>query len=825
MIKVTDVIRSILYSRWYIPNFVLPFNLSATTLTTTFGQSQLPHGSNSTANKSRKRQEIIFLRDDSALKRNTQGETMANIERHGKSLSAEGKVFKGAPKANSYEDLSVYQGPAPKEQSVSKNKGPPEIQEHEKKSDAYEVVSYKDDTNHATSQSEDETPRIIKVGHHRRHHSNRVHESDDSDIFKGHHRSGLHIVSLNRDDNDENFLGDKDKRLYGSIGSPITPSFRRHKSHLGAQQRQSYYPNDYYPPSVVPVSQDDLTGRPPDEGQSRDEMFPSLRRRDPFTFSPSSQLTQAEELMQPSRPLISKAISVGDRPNTLLLPWYNGRSVSDATVVPMTAQNAFLPSQPQLGAAPIEYSSSPAPAAFNNGLLFQSALQVPLLQTQSVNPSSFDLPQQSAGQFLFNTQQPDVRSLYQLQAQPQVQIPQLQMSQFAQPQPLIIPAQVQMTSDMLSSSPQVSMGPSSRWVDEDGSERSEVLDRQRDRTDDNGSQDDRGEDDSDDDNGGDEGRQEKSSRYHDREDDSPREDEGDEELNQDQDYQSQRSYSRDEEGPSEEEGGDAEEPENEFNQDANGRSFERNDPESDDEESPDSRAPSDDDRDDEDITPQENPFSANRNHQHFDVQAMQRFMATNRGFNFPRLPMAPNLRYQLASHLSAPLPTQREPRPLSNILGNSDLKISQLSPAEAQYFENKAALEPNFAPPISSKDTIPRKSPTFRLGLGNVLIRLNGKPLEDSAQLRSKIINGQIIQGRGKMVKSKGPVRVKLSHTKDARRMKIIDIIAPEKFHVYDTKSMIRRPVNGTNETSKADTKLKSSFSVKALQKAMDNIT
>lgn len=321
------------------------------------------------------------------------------------------------------------------------------------------------------------------------------------------------------------------------------------------------------------------------------------------------------------------------------------------------------------------------------------------------------------------------------------------------------------------------------------------------------------------------GDRKKNSRYHDREDDSPREDEGDEELNQDQDYQSQRSYSRDEEGPSEEEGGDAEEPENEFNQDANGRSFERNDPESDDEESPDSRAPSDDDRDDEDITPQGNPFSANRNHQHFDVQAMQRFMATNRGFNVPRLPMAPNLRYQLASHLSAPLPTQREPRPLSNILGNSDLKISQLSPAEAQYFENKAALEPNFAPPISSKDTIPRKSPTFRLGLGNVLIRLNGKPLEDSSQLRSKIINGQVIQGRGKMVKSKGPVRVKLSHTKDARRMKIIDIIAPEKFHVYDTKSMIRRPVNGTNETSKADTKLKSSFSVKALQKAMDNIT
>lgn len=171
-------------------------------------------------------------------------------------------------------------------------------------------------------------------------------------------------------------------------------------------------------------------------------------------------------------------------------------------------------------------------------------------------------------------------------------------------------------------------------------------------------------------------------------------------------------------------------------------------------------------------------------------------------------------RYQLTSPSSALkehiLPTTQEPRPTPDTLDDSHLKVSQMSQAEAQFLENKATMQPLFAPRIASKDTIPGKNKKLRFGLGNVLIRLNGRPLEDSSQLRSKIINGQIIQGKGKLVKSKGPVRVKLSHTKDSRHLKIIDIIAPKQSHVYDTKSKIRKPTNVLNESNKTDTKMDS---------------
>lgn len=794
-------------------------NVLATTLAkAAIGQVGLSHGSNNTTTKSRKRQEIIFLRDDSSHKRNREGETMANIEKHGKSLSAEGNIFKGAPKVNNYDNSSDYQGPALKEQSASKDKGPPEIQENEKKSDAYEVVSDNDHNNYAASPAEDETPKIIKISRHKGDHVNRIYESDqDSASFTGQHRSGLHIVSEGGDNDDDDELGDKDARLYGSIGSPVPMPIRRHKSHFRARQRHLYYPNDYMPPNVVSVSQDALTGLQ-DEGQSREEIFPIFRRHNPLSFSQLSQLTQPQELMQPFQPLSPKSMSVGERPNMFLLPVYNGRAGSDTAVVPITAQNAFPAAQTQLGATPMEYSSSPTPATFTNGLLMQSALQVPLLQSQSVNPT-FDLPPQTAGQFLFNNQQPDVRSLYQLQPQPQVQIPQDTMSQIVQPQQFIIPAQMQMTSDVLGSARQQVTRLPSRWVDEDGRGRSEVLDGQRDRSNDDGSQDNRSEDNDDDD----EEATHESSRYYDKEDDSRREDEGADELDQTQDYAPERSYSRDDDRSSEEEGEDTEEPEGEPAEDATGRygSLGRNYAATDNEEGPDTSSPEEDDDDDQDIPPQENAFSRQRNTQQYDRHTMQRFLGRNQGFNFhklepPSTPMDAQTfsRYQLTSPSSALkehiLPTTQEPRPTPDTLDDSHLKVSQMSQAEAQFLENKATMQPLFAPRIASKDTIPGKNKKLRFGLGNVLIRLNGRPLEDSSQLRSKIINGQIIQGKGKLVKSKGPVRVKLSHTKDSRHLKIIDIIAPKQSHVYDTKSKIRKPTNVLNESNKTDTKMDS---------------
>lgn len=777
----------------------------------------ISHGSNITNSKSRKRQEIIFLRDDLTHKRNREGETMSNIEKHGKSLSAEGNVFKGIPKAGHYEDSSAYHGPALKEQSVKKENGPPEIQENVKKSDAYEVLS--DDG--LANEEENEGDQMVKVGHPLvKAHASDKHSND----FKGHRRAGLHIVSFHDDeDNSENSLREKDLRLYGSIGSPSSRP-HRYKSHR-YRSHHTFYQNDYIPPNVVSLSQGDLMAPlSRNDAQTREEIFPNFRRRDPLFFSRPSQLTQPEELVQRFQPVSPKSISYGDRPNTLLLPLYDGNAGSNPQIVPMTAQSAFPASPPQFGAAPLEYTSPQPSSIFRSGLLLQSALQVPQIPTQSINPS-YMMASQSDGQIFFNNQQPDVRSLYQLQSQPPMQIPQVPMPQLTQIQQPVIPNEMQMTPELLSSESQQEIRPASRWVDEDGRVRSEVLDRDTDRQDDERPKDDRNEDDDDDE------VRHQSSRYYDRDDDSRAEENDDDRAREDQTSddqpeqqeqleQPEQPYSREEEGPSDEEGEDTEEPEDESTEDATGRAYGTHGPGAEDDQV---TSQDEDDRDDQEMEPQQGRSTPQRNWQQFSPQAMARFMphpVQIPKFFSPVNTMIPTQlnaqtfsRYQLMSPSSAlkehilPKP-QNEPKPPPDN-PHSDFKISQMSTAEAQFYENKAAMEPNFSPPIASKDIIPGKSHRFRFGLRNVLIRLNGKPLEDSSQLRSKIINGQIVQGKGKMIKSKGPVRVRLSHTKDAKHLKIIDILAPKQFHVYDTKSRIRRPTkNILNDANKRNTKI-----------------
>ena len=794
--------------------------LATTLANATVGEVGLPHASNVTS-KSRKRQEIIFLRDDFTHKRNREGETMANIEKHGKSLSAEGNVFKGSPKADNYEDSPAYKGPALQEQSVKKNNGPPEIKENEKKSDAYEVVS---DGSNTDSVSEEgiEGERVVKVGHP----LVRVHAS------KGHHRSGLHIVSLDDDDyhdNHENSLREKDLRLYGSIGPP-SPRSLRHKSHR-SRPRHTFYQNDYIPPNVVSLSQDDFTGPlSRNDAQSREEIFQNFRRRDPFFFSQPSQLSQPEELMQRFQPVSPKSISYGDRPNTLLLPVYDGRADSNPQLVPMTAQSAYPASPPQFGAPPAEYNSPPLTGVFPNRLLLQPALQVPQIQTQSVSPPSYMMPSQLEGQILFNNQQPDVRSLYQLQSQPQMQVPQIPMPQLTQPPQSIIPTDMQMAPELLSSASQREIGPASRWVDEDGRGRSEVLDRDRDVQ-----EDDRPKDYTNDGDDDDEARHQ-SSRYYDRDDDSRADENDDDRAQEDQpsEDQPEQSYSREEEGPSDEEGEEPEEPEDESTEDATSRAYGTTGPGEEDEQGADYQPPDEDDSDDQEMEPQHGSFARQGTKQQFNPRPIPRFMAPGQPIGVSKFPPPPNTvsptqmeaqefsRYQLLSPSSAlkehilPEPKEEPKHPSKS--PHSDLQISQMSTAEAQFYENKAAMEPNFSPPIASKDTIPGKARKFRFGLGNVLIRLNGKPLEDSSQLRSKIINGQIIKGKGKLIKSKGPVRVKLSHTKDAKHLKIIDILAPTQFHVYDTKSKIRRPSKGLlRDANKANTKMSQENNIKRL--------
>lgn len=780
-----------------------------------------PHSSNITSSKSRKRQEIIFLRDDFTHKRNREGETMTNIEKHGKSLSAEGNVFKGIPKAGIYEDSPAYIGPAVTEQSVKKDNGPPEIQENVKKSDAYEVLS--DDG--LASEKENEREAMVKV----EHPFIKAHASDKhSNDFKGHRRAGMHVVSIGDDDDyddeehNENNLREKDLRVYGSIGSPSSRPVR-HKSHRFGSHH-TFYQNDYIPPNVVSLSQDDLTGPlSRNDAQAREKILPNFRRRDPFFFSRPSQISQPEELLQRFQPVSPKSISYGDRPNMLLLPMYDGNTDSNPPLVPMTAQSTFPASSPQFGAAPLEYTSSQPSGIFRSGLLLQSALQVPQIPTQSVIPS-YMMPSQSAGQIFLNNQQPDVRSLYQLQSQPPMQIPQVPMPQLTQLQQPVIPNEMQMTPELLNSESQQEIRPASRWVDEDGRVRSEVLDRDTDREDDERPKDDGNENDDD------EEIRHQSSRYYDRDDDSRADENDDDRAREDQTSddrpeqteqpeQPEQPYTREEYGLSDEEGEDTEEPEDESTEDATSRTYETNGQRAVDEQSPDDE----DDKDDQEMEPQQGNFAPQRNFPRFSPQAMARFMP--RPVQLPKFSahantMIPNQfnfqtfsRYQLMSPSSAlkehilPKP-QNEPKPPPD-KPHSDLQISQMSTAEAQFYENKAAMEPNFSPTIASKDTIPGKSRGLRFGLGNVLIRLNGKPLEDSSQLRSRIINGQIVQGKGKLIKSKGPVRVKLSHTKDRKHLKIIDILAPTKFHVYDTKSKITRPTkNVLNDGNKRNTKI-----------------
>lgn len=780
----------------------------------------MPHDLNSTTAKSRKRQEIIFLRDDSNHKRSREGETLASIEKHGKSLSADGKVFKGTPKANNYDGMDTYQGPALKEQTVSKYTGPPKIQEEEKKSDAYEVVSESRDSKDISSPTENETPRIVKVGrHHRHHHGQRLRTREgDSGRFIGHRRSGLHIVSIDGDNNDDRLLTDRDTRLYGSIGTPASMLVNTQEQH------HSFDSDDNItPPSFEAVTQDEVTSAR-DNGESRDQIFPVFQRHDPQVFTQLSQLTQPEELMQ----LNQKAFPVENRSDMLLLPFYGDQSGSNAAVVPITAQGNFPAPQPQLGRAPEQYAPPTDSVSLSNGRLLQAALQVPFLQAQSINPSFDPIPQFN-GRLVFNSQQPDVRSVYQLQPQPQMQISQLPVPQIPQPQPLIIPTQMEVTPNLLSSGIESYSRPSSRWVDEDGRERSEVLDRRKGISDNDRSQDDRGEDDDEE-----------------NEEDFPQEEEENETSDRSPDYSPERTYSQDDRGSPEDEGEDTEEPEDESREVANGRSLQVNDAVSSDDDDVDNDETADDnndeiadnDNDDQNTSQKGNVFAANRYPQQNSLQSMQRFMTSNHDVGFPRLPMTSTqlrgqfmAKYQMMHPSSDPQgnnwsgPEILGPTPNTPKGKDPKLRISEMSPAEAEFFENKAALEPNFKPPIESKDTIPGKYKKLRHGLQNVLIRLNGKPIEDSSQLRSQIRDGQIVKGKGKLIKSKGPVRVKLSHTKDEKHMKIIDIIAPKQFQVYDTKSEIRRPTNTLNETERTDIKTELSIVNKKLQNALDNIT
>jgi len=88
------------------------------------------------------------------------------------------------------------------------------------------------------------------------------------------------------------------------------------------------------------------------------------------------------------------------------------------------------------------------------------------------------------------------------------------------------------------------------------------------------------------------------------------------------------------------------------------------------------------------------------------------------------------------------------------------------------------------------------------LGDSDIELRVNGKPMTDSIQLRSTIVNGKVSPGKGKTFTSKDPIQIELSHGENKR--KIINIKTKGKYKVLNEKKRFKIPhVGKANETSR----------------------
>ena len=127
--------------------------------------------------------------------------------------------------------------------------------------------------------------------------------------------------------------------------------------------------------------------------------------------------------------------------------------------------------------------------------------------------------------------------------------------------------------------------------------------------------------------------------------------------------------------------------------------------------------------------------------------------------------------------------------------------ISVMSHDDLRYENSKHAIDSGDAPsPINQADVYVRhkimnpnimgtkRSKTPSLEQDNIELKVNGKPLAETASLRSKIVNGKIQKGHGKTLTSKSPVRIELSHSNDAKKTKIINIVTSGKFNVKESR-------------------------------------
>ena len=108
-----------------------------------------------------------------------------------------------------------------------------------------------------------------------------------------------------------------------------------------------------------------------------------------------------------------------------------------------------------------------------------------------------------------------------------------------------------------------------------------------------------------------------------------------------------------------------------------------------------------------------------------------------------------------------------------------------MSPNEVNFMLQK----PDFENQMSEKDTITRPSHKH----GGVLLKVNGHPIGDSRELRDHVVNGVVLKGKEKVIKSKGPVDVKVSKATDGVHSKVVDITSRDKAKVFEAKSKIAK--------------------------------
>ena len=127
--------------------------------------------------------------------------------------------------------------------------------------------------------------------------------------------------------------------------------------------------------------------------------------------------------------------------------------------------------------------------------------------------------------------------------------------------------------------------------------------------------------------------------------------------------------------------------------------------------------------------------------------------------------------------------------------------ISVMSHDDLRYEHSKNAIDSGEGvAPLNQADVYVRhkimnpsktgskRSRTPSLQSDNIELKVNGKPLAETASLRSKIVNGKVQKGHGKTLTSKSPVRIELSHSNDAKKTKIINIVTTGKYNVKESR-------------------------------------